>query len=265
MLLTCRLSALISDAMTEQEQLLKKRFEELADTAYRRDIVTFSSFLDLQEQHIVHSINWRERGVSLVLSGGYDLAERRMAAFLPEALIFEWSFPYVCIEITPQSLKFSEPLTHRDFLGAVLNLGIDRNRLGDLMVHGSCAYLFCEERIAQFICNELCRVRHTVVHSAICEDTSRFQQPDFKEISGSVASIRLDSIIALAFQESRSSMVSLIEGGKVFVNGKQVVSNGYALKENDIISVRGKGKCRFGHVMHQTKKGRNMVVVYRYQ
>ena len=69
----------------EKEQLLRSRLEELADLAYQRDIVTFSDFLDLQEQHIVHSINWRAHGVTCRLSGGYDLAERQMAAFLPDA------------------------------------------------------------------------------------------------------------------------------------------------------------------------------------
>lgn len=249
----------------EKEQLLRSRLEELADLAYQRDIVTFSDFLDLQEQHIVHSINWRAHGVTCRLSGGYDLAERQMAAFLPDALIFEWTYPFVCVEICPQSLKFSEALTHRDFLGSILNLGIDRSRVGDLIVTDNKAYLFSEEKIARFLCKELCRVRHTSVQTKICSDLSEFPEPDRREITGSVASIRLDSIIALAFGESRSSMVSLIEGGKVFVNGKLVVSNGYALREGDIISVRGKGKFQYGRVVHQTKKGRNMVVVYRYQ
>lgn len=245
--------------------MFKRRMEELADLAYQRDIVTFSDFLDLQEQHILHSLNWREHGVTLHLSGGYDLAERQMAAFLPDALVFEWKFPFVCIEILPHSLKFAEPLTHRDYLGAVLNLGVDRSRLGDLLVKSGGAHIFCEEKIAGFICKELCRVRHTTVSTSLCEDITHFPEPDRREIQGSVASVRLDSIIALAFGESRSSIVSLIESGRVYVNGKQIISNGYALKEKDVISVRGKGKFQYGRILNHTKKGRNMVVIYRYQ
>ena len=166
----------------EKEQLLRSRLEELADLAYQRDIVTFSDFLDLQEQHIVHSINWRAHGVTCRLSGGYDLAERQMAAFLPDALIFEWTYPFVCVEICPQSLKFSESLTHRDFLGSILNLGIDRSRVGDLIVTDNKAYLFSEEKIARFLCEELCRVRHTSVQTKICSDLSEFPKPDRREI-----------------------------------------------------------------------------------
>lgn len=83
-------------------------------------------------------------------------------------------------------------------------------------------------------------------------------------MSGTVASARLDSIIALAFKTSRSSVIPFIEGGKVFVNGKSVVSNGYTIKDGDIISVRGKGKFQFGSVTNKTKKDRYHVILYRY-
>jgi len=85
-----------------------------------------------------------------------------------------------------------------------------------------------------------------------------------EEIRGTVASVRLDSIIALAFKTSRSSMTPYIEGGKVFVNGKMILSNGYVLKDDDIISVRGKGKFRYGSSVNITKKGRIGVLLYRY-
>ena len=95
---------------------------------------------------------------------------------------------------------------------------------------------------------------------------SEMELPDPKreEISGTVASLRLDSIIALAFHTSRSSMIPFIEGGKVFVNGKSVVSNGYVMKDGDIVSVRGKGKFQFGSTTCKTKKNRCHVVLYRY-
>lgn len=83
-------------------------------------------------------------------------------------------------------------------------------------------------------------------------------------VSGTCASVRLDSLISLAFKTSRSSMVSYIEGGQVFVNGKLITSNGYEPKDGDIISVRGKGRFIFDGVSHQTKKGRCSVRIMRY-
>ena len=79
-----------------------------------------------------------------------------------------------------------------------------------------------------------------------------------------MASVRLDKLLALAFNASRSSLTGLIEGGKVFVNGKLVTSNGYEPKEGDLVSVRGMGRFRFQGTGGQSKKGREYVTLWRY-
>ncbi len=126
------------------------------------------------------------------------------------------------------------------------------------------AYVFVIDRMQDFISKELTRVRHTPV---VCRERKlqEFDVPIKTEvIAGSVASVRLDSILALAFHSSRSSLVGLIEGGKIFVNGKLVVSNGYTLKEGDIVSARGLGKFRYKQAVYRTKKGRCMVESEKY-
>ena len=85
-----------------------------------------------------------------------------------------------------------------------------------------------------------------------------------ESIKGSVASIRLDSLIALACKGSRSSLASMIEEGKVFVNGKLITSNGYTPKEQDLISVRGIGKFRYCGILSQTKKGRYYIEIQKF-
>lgn len=89
-------------------------------------------------------------------------------------------------------------------------------------------------------------------------------EPKLSPVFGTCSSIRLDALIAIAFQSSRSSMVSFIESGQVFVNGKLVTSNGYEPLEGDIISVRGKGRFRFDGIQGKTKKGRTSVTLMRY-
>ena len=93
--------------------------------------------------------------------------------------------------------------------------------------------------------NEICRVRHTTVVPSIIENKEEFPSVKLQKVTGTVSSVRLDSVTALAFSTSRSSILPLIEGKKLFVNGKNIVSNAYHLKEGDIVSVRGKGKYRF--------------------
>lgn len=248
----------------EREELFRKRVEELAHTAYQRNIVTFTDFLDLNEIHIVNTTVRSSREVALSLSGGYETAERQIAAFVPDALCYEWEYPIAVLKITPLSARYAEPLTHRDYLGAILNLGIDRGKTGDILVRPEGAYLFCHEKLSDFLAENITRVRHTEVQAVRCFDSPQSFRPAEEEIRGTVASVRLDSVIALAFQTSRSGILPFVEGGKVFVNGRMVVSNGYSIKEGDLVSVRGKGKFRFGEVLSRTKKGRILVSVYRY-
>ena len=248
----------------EREELFCRRMEELADAAYSRGIVTFSDFLDLYELHMIHGIDWSGHGVTVAHSGGYDSAERQIAAFLPDALLFEWQYPWKCLKVLPAAPKFAETLTHRDYLGSILGLGIERCKIGDILVKGNEACFFCQERMADFLLQELRTVRHTSVTVEACDFQEQGFRPEEEEITGTVASVRLDSVISLAFSISRSSTAPLIEGGKVFVNGKLITSNGYHLNEGDLISVRGQGKFRYGSMMNQTKKGRKLINLFRY-
>ena len=196
--------------------------------------------------------------------GGYEQAERQMVAFHPDALAFTWESPIDCLKIEPKAIKFSESLTHRDYLGALLNLGIERSVIGDIVVQEKAAWFFCQNKMTDFFLDNLCRVRHTNILITKVDDPDELPRPKLEAINGTCASVRLDSLISLAFKASRSSMVSYIEGGQVFVNGKLITSNGYEPKEGDIISVRGKGRFIFDGMSHQTKKGRCGVRILRY-
>ena len=236
----------------------------MARTAYQRGIAVFSDFLNLNELNIFQSLRGEFSYLETETFGGYELAERQIAVFRPEAPVFYADYPVKCLKITPLNAKFAEDLNHRDYLGAVLNLGIDRACLGDILVEEDAAYLFCLERMAGFIRDNLIRIRHTSVYVEQVEAENFHYEPKYKEVSGTVASVRLDKLLALAFNASRSSLTGLIEGGKDFVNGKLVTSNGYEPKEGDLISVRGMGRFRFRETGGQSKKGREYVILWRY-
>jgi len=237
---------------------------DLAQTAYKRGIVTYSDFLNLNELNIFQGIRSKLSYLATESFGGYELAERQMAAFLPDALVFCPEYPITCLRITPLQEKFAEKLTHRDYLGAILNLGLDRSKVGDILVEEGCTYLFCHEKIADFICENLTRIRHTTMRAVPIEAKDFAYTPAYQEITGTVASVRLDSLLSLAFHASRSSLTGLIEGGKVFVNGKLITSNGYQPKEGDVISVRGMGRFRYQGLGGRSKKGRDYVTVWKY-
>lgn len=250
--------------MLREEQQLEKRLLELSRTAYGRDIITYSDFLNLNELNILHSLPKDKLYTGFVTFGGYDLAERQMAAFIPDALSLREKYPFSIVRISPLHAKYAEELSHRDYLGAILNLGIDRSKVGDILVDESGAVLFIHSALAGFLKEELIRIRHTQVSVQEIEEDDFSYMPRYEEIKGTVASVRLDSLLSLAFSSSRSKLSGLIEGAKVYVNGKLITTNSYQVKENDVISVRGYGKFRYIQELSRTKKNRTYVLIYKY-
>lgn len=248
--------------------LLEKRFIELSRTAYQRDIITYTDFLNLNEQNILHTLPKNKLYSDYVFFGGYGLAERQMAAFIPDALYLrgenEIGYPFEAVRIFPSGRKFAEELSHRDYLGAILNLGIDRSKTGDIIRYNGDAVVFVSSDLAGFLCENLTRIRHTAVMAECIPLPGTEYSPQFEEIKGTVASVRLDSLLALAFSASRTKLSGLIEGAKVFVNGKLITSNGYQPKEGDIISVRGMGKFRYAESGSRSKKNRIYVSIQKY-
>ena len=250
--------------MQKDEFMLQKRLIELSKITYQRGIVTYSDFLNLNELNILHTIPKNELYTTYETFGGYEFSERQMVAFLPDALCYEKNYPISLLKIEPLQKKFSEKLSHRDYLGSILNLGIERCKLGDILVEDDYALLFAHRSMENFLIEEITRIRHTSVFVTSEELQDLSYTPSVKEISGTVPSLRLDSLLALAFSSSRSKLVTYIETGKVFVNGKLITSNGYQLKENDIISVRGLGRFQYKETLSQTKKGRFYVTIHLY-
>lgn len=257
--------------MEKEETLLRKRFIELSNLAYQRGIVTYSDFLNLNELNILHTTPKDSFAVPYRTFGGYAFSERQMAAFLPDAFYMymeedesRQSYPLKVVQITPLNAKYAEELGHRDYLGALLNLGIERSKLGDIIIQENAAYVFVKESLADFLTEELTRIRHTTVMAKVSDSAEFEYVPRFEEIRGTVASVRLDSLLSLAYNSSRSKLTALIEAGKVYANGKLITSNGYHVKENDIISVRGMGRFQYKGMISETKKGRCYVSVHKY-
>ena len=250
--------------MNKEELLLQKRLVELSRIAYTREIVTFSEFLNLNELNILHTTPKNMLLSQYKTYGGYGLSERQMAAFLPDALYYDYQYPIQIIEISPVNRKFAEELSHRDYLGAVMNLGIERCKLGDILIEDGKAILFAKEELAGYIMEHLNRIRHTTVKTSILPAFEDSYEPRYEELKGTVASVRLDTVLSLAYPLSRSKVTGLIEGARVFVNGKLVTSNGYRLKEGDILSVRKMGRIGYNGILSETKKGRYMVSIRKY-
>ena len=262
--------------MDKMEERTRQRILDLANLADRRGIITYTDFLNLNEQNIFHSTVGKVSFVKWKLFGGYAKAERQLAAFLPDALYFRYawnddqtedpiSFPITCLKIRPVNLRFSEELSHRDYLGAILNLGIDRSVIGDILIDGRYTYIFCMEHIIGVIKEQLDQVRHTrvFVEEVSWEETGYVQK--YKKKEGFVASMRLDVLVSQAFSLSRNISEKLLKSQKVFHNGKMCLSGGQKIKQGDIISVRGYGKFLVEDLGKTSKKGRQFITLAIFQ
>lgn len=243
-------------------KLYKKRFAELANACYYKGYPIYTDFLDLKQQTIFKQMQQELPNVNCLSWGGTALAERKMICFSNDFLS-EDAFPIKTVKIQPQNVKFAEKLTHRDFLGAILNLGMDRCKLGDILLNHQVAYVFIEENLADFLLYSLEKVKHTKVSCEIVDGKFQFEQK-FKEIVGTVNSIRLDAILAVAFHSSRTQLSKLISSGKIYINGCLVENNSYHLKEGDLVSVRGMGKFMYIAERDKTKKGKTKILLRMY-
>lgn len=241
--------------MNEQE-LCAKRLLDLSKQADIKGIPTFSDFLNLNELNIYHT----KKNTFYCKSecfGGYDSAERQMIAFIPDALMFEWSYPIRCIRITPKYPKFAEKLTHRDILGALMHLGIERKCLGDILCFEKEYYVFCDETICDFIFTELTKVRNTMVDLSEETEYEHLQANiEFEEQYDMIASNRIDAIIAKACHLSRSEASEYLTSERVFINGKCITNCNQTCPDGAIVSVRGKSRFIFEDCNTTSKKGK---------
>ncbi|MDO5293078.1 MAG: YlmH/Sll1252 family protein [bacterium] len=250
--------------MNKEEQLVLKRIMDLAYQSDRRGYTTYTDFLNINEQSIFLSNLKELPPVRYEMWGGYEEAERKIIAFSINDTILTEEYDIKMLEMKPVNAKFADQLSHRDYLGALMNLGIERCRLGDILIKNNCGYVFTDGVIGEYIASSLTKIKHTTVSCSLKEIEEIDVTPEFQEIHGTIASARLDAIIATVFKASRSSITGLISGGKVFVNSKLIESNSYTLRENDVVSVRGYGKFIFKGINNQTKKGRLSATFLKY-
>ena len=239
------------------------RLRDLSEKSDKNSRFTFTEFLSLDEQSALKSIECDL--CPFTLFGGCVGCERVVARF-GNVLEFgyEENFPITVIKIQPKLKKFADELTHRDFLGAIMNLGIERKFFGDIIVKDNCAYLFALEKLADYICENLTKVKHTVTVAQKIDKMPEGQFFKTESISIPVSSLRLDCMIAGAYNLSRSQVVEVFSAQKVFINGRLIENISHIPKEKDIISVRGFGRFIFISTGGLSKKGRTYVNLDKY-
>lgn len=235
----------------------EKRFNELYDRAYMRSVKTFTDFLNMEELSTLKALR-----LPCVTYGGFDGAERAVAGFGDN--IEKNDFPIICLCAAPVNEKFADALTHRDFLGAIMNLGVKRETVGDIVVHGGRGYIFCLEGIGGYIADNLTRVKRTSVNVTAVQALPGDAAPSGEQREYVVSSCRADVLVSAVYRLSRRETAQLFAQGKIFVNSVQTSNASRTVSDGDVISVRGFGRFEFLSAVRRTKKDRLAVSLLVY-
>ncbi len=244
---------------------LEKRLNELALRAKHSGRACFTRFLEPSTLPAVNAAAVRT-GVKVALWGGYEGAERCAAAFHADDPPEAGDWPVLALRLQWNG-KFADP-GHRDLLGAVMGLGIEREMTGDIAMGeyrgAPCAYLFALAEVADYIAANLDSAGRASLKVCVATEEPALLPPEGESLRLTVQQQRLDAVLAAACRLSRSEAQRLIAAGLVKLNHVPQLRPDARLGEGDLISARGYGRVRVTAFQGESRRGRQVVQVFRY-
>ena len=251
-------------AKTPEDRLLLAKLYDKINAGVRKNIIANTCFLSPRELELADFLFGNLPG--LYRFGGYGDAERKMLIYLPDYLeenaLYGENSPLCCVEA---SFFEADKLSHRDFLGALMGAGIARETVGDICVESGRCLFFTTAEITPYVLDNLREAGRTKLHlKQVSLEGLTMPEPEFQEIRDTMASLRLDSVIASGFRVGRSLAAEYVHAGKVSIDGLPCEKPDKAISEGAKISVRGLGKIRLAQIGGKTKKDRIAVTIQKY-
>lgn len=243
----------------EQEAYLGKRLQEIARRARETGTVQYSRFLSPAESDSALRAA-REAGANVAFFGGYDDAERRLAAFSEDTLTempADAPLAWLSVHWHP---RYGSP-GHRDLMGAALSLGLDRDIFGDIIAREQIAYMVVWQEMADFVCTNLVKAGEMELAVTRIAGRPEMPQPVYRMRHDTVASLRLDAVLAAAFHLSRQQAADMITSGMCKVEHRYVQEPDFMLTQGMLLSLRGKGRVRLGEIGGVNRKGRTGITL----
>ncbi len=252
--------------MTDDEVLISS-VKDKAQECEENAVITHTDFLDLKAQSDAAAVLNKMKNVRFIFTGGYDMAERKTVVFLPFYVddFFDYikESPELCPYVMLRADKDSfSKLTHRDYLGALMGLGIKREKIGDIIIDEKGCYFFADRKIKDYLCQNFTSAGRGTIKTyeatknnelSICSNT--------EEKTCFVKSLRLDSTLSAVFSLSRAKASDFIEKGLVFVDDRQIIKPDYKLGEGNKLVLRGSGKAVIRDASSHSKSGRTVLIV----
>lgn len=222
----------------------------------------FIGFLDECRAAEVQEMMSKIHFSNYLLYGGYNGAERLMFGAFPDYI--KPHTEQFSISAVTATFRTCDKLSHRDFLGALLSNGIERETIGDILVGNGICVFFLQSKIANYILTQISKVGKIGVKLNIGAVCPLPQNHNFKEFSSIVASSRLDCMVAAAIGTSREKASQLIRSGLVMLDHKVNTVVSAQVEQGSKLSVRGKGRFIFDNLGPVTKKGRLSITGRKY-
>jgi len=262
--------------LTEKEdRLLEAQVQDRARQCSDRYMMTTTSFLDPHARSIVERLlrSGQLGSARCGFYGGYPDAERVLAVFLPDYIdapadkYFSSEPDEDPLTVLRVNLKKGAPvLTHRDYLGSLMGLGIKRESTGDILVRKDGADMIVLREMAQFIMMNMDKAgRARLEFEEVPVSELKVPEQHRTEVTESLSSLRLDNVISSAFGLSRGKALEAISAGIVFVNGVTASKPEKQVSEGDKLVLRGRGKAVFKAIKGTSSKGRTIIIIEKYK
>ena len=256
----------------EEDRLLVSKILDKLEFVQKKNSIETTDFLDMHQKAVVEKVLKSQKITNYICYGGYSNAERVMLVIYPEKLeeVFnnnQYDFNNIVrvVKVTlPNEMRGK--YSHRDYLGAVIKIGLKREKVGDIIVNLDGADLIVSKDISKYIVDsfkELTRFSKSDIYEENIEKLN-ITEPKTEVLNIIIPSMRMDSIVSELIRTSRSKALEIINAERVFVNSEVITKNSKMLKENDIITVRGKGRFKIIKILNSTKKGNLVLEVEKY-
>ena len=247
---------------SEEKELLLKKVDHMISVLNKSGRTQYFGFIS--EEDIDYIANYlTKRKINFDTFGGIEDSERSYLSIYDDFPPDRTDYPVSVIKI--ELAKNAKEQSHRNYLGSLLGLGIDRRVIGDILINDKTAYVSVNYDFVNFIKSELTKISNESCEVSEIEDFSELKRKrEFKEITISVASKRLDAIVSELTNLSRDDSKNLITKGLVSVNGEEVLSPVKEIKPDSKISVRKHGKFTFVAEQGNTKSGRLRLTFKKY-
>ena len=263
-------SDLLNKYPNAEDKILISKVLDKIKFCETRNKITNTNFLDAREQNIITNLLSSIKFVNYVRYGGFDNAERACFIFYPDKFEQEFVFKNIDNILKVIHIKLPKELhntyLHKNYLSGIIKLGIEREKIGDIIVQPDGAYLLACADIAETASNLLASL--TRFSKATIEIITIDQLPTYKikkeEIKIIIPSMRLDSIVSELAHTSRSKAIDFLNSERVFVNYEIATKASKLLKTGDILTIRGKGKFELCSIVGNTKSGNTILLVNKY-